>query len=867
MNNKSFIFKYSLLFALSATLVYLLYILTGRTFVTHYDGTSQHYNALIFYGQHLRNVLHTVFIDHSLNIPSYSFSIGEGGDILTTFHFYVIGAPLCALSVFFNANNMYILYTGIVIMRLYLSGLAFIYLCKTTGIKNENGILIGAISYAFCFYGFWHSTGQVFFLIPMICFPMVIAGTEKIISRGRPDVFILSVFVSAIANFYYFYMIALLTVIYVAVRLVILCGKRAKDYVRPLITLFVSALTGTLTAGIVLIPVLYTFTADARFSRDNTVRLFYPASYYLKLPDILLTPSYDYYLCLCFVPAALLAFLYLFTHKESSKTLKVLSIITLVMVLIPFFGQLLNGMSYISNRWSFAIALLSAYVLCYTTHDLCEDIHFYRKYALILPIVLAMVCLLTGNIKDPAVIRALIICLTLTVIMAFVPAKKDAPHSRGIILIIFTVLSIVFNSSFGNLLDEDYAVSQARRPSELAAVMEDDGMAAQELLSEQPEFHRYLGHDLNYNSALNHGVSSPSYYWSLTHPESIEFNADLGLIYYETHKYDNYDDRTIITDLSSVLYYITPENSAPIPYGYTNTESDIYEGHSIYINSHPLGLTFSTSNTLPESEWLDLSVASKEESLLYCAVIPDAESPYVPELHSVSTPYESSFSSPFHFVIEDTSEMYYLNFNGVNNSEIRINFEGIHFEGDEQTALVIGSSNGIVKTLYFYEDDYIYFNGRRNFTVNLGYSEESPEWIVFVFTEPGVYDFDNIDIECIPMDGLPAAIDALNEDVLENVEFGTDMITGDIDLSEDKILVFTIPYSEGWTATVDGEEYPLIRTDIKYMGLDLTAGHHDIVLKYKTPYFGSGVICSITGLGACIVLYIITRKKAAHNVK
>ena len=117
------------------------------------------------------------------------------------------------------------------------------------------------------------------------------------------------------------------------------------------------------------------------------------------------------------------------------------------------------------------------------------------------------------------------------------------------------------------------------------------------------------------------------------------------------------------------------------------------------------------------------------------------------------------------------------------------------------------------------------------------------------------------------MDGLPAAINALNEDVLENVEFGTDMITGDIDLSEDKILVFTIPYSEGWTATVDGEEYPLIRTDIKYMGLDLTAGHHDIVLKYKTPYFGLGVICSITGLGACIVLYVINRKKEAQNVK
>ncbi len=141
------------------------------------------------------------------------------------------------------------------------------------------------------------------------------------------------------------------------------------------------------------------------------------------------------------------------------------------------------------------------------------------------------------------------------------------------------------------------------------------------------------------------------------------------------------------------------------------------------------------------------------------------------------------------------------------------------------------------------------------------------EWIALAFTESGKYEFDSIEIECLPMDNTFTAIDMLNEDTLENVEFGTDTITGDIDLSEDKILVFTIPYSEGWTATVDGEEYPLIRTDIKYMGLDLTAGHHDIVLKYKTPYFGSGVICTVTGLGSCIILYIINRKKEAHNVK
>ena len=35
---------------------------------------------------------------------------------------------------------------------------------------------------------------------------------------------------------------------------------------------------------------------------------------------------------------------------------------------------------------------------------------------------------------------------------------------------------------------------------------------------------------------------------------------------------------------------------------------------------------------------------------------------------------------------------------------------------------------------------------------------------------------------------------------------------------------------------VDGEEYPIIAADIKYMGLDLPAGSHHVTLTYKTPF-------------------------------
>ena len=344
-----------------------------------------------------------------------------------------------------------------------------------------------------------------------------------------------------------------------------------------------------------------------------------------------------------------------------------------------------------------------------------------------------------------------------------------------------------------------------------------------------------------------------------------------GLFDYKISDYGNLDDRTLMTDLASVLYYIAPEDASCIPYGYDLTGSDVYEGHSVYINTHPISLTFSTDQIISENEWFALSPAQKEEVMLYAAVVPDdtcsSEEYNTALLNSVSPVFTSTVSDPCCIDLTEESLICYFYFDGTGNSETRINLEGIRFTGDSETSFVIGSSTGVVKTFGFFEDGYEYYDGRRDFTINLGYSEEPVEWIALAFTESGKYEFDSIEIECLPMDNTFTAIDMLNEDTLENVEFGTDTITGDIDLSEDKILVFTIPYSEGWTATVDGEEYPLIRTDIKYMGLDLTAGHHDIVLKYKTPYFGSGVICTVTGLGSCIILYIINRKKEAQNVK
>ena len=101
---------YTLIFGIFALILYLHFYLNGKSLIWSHDGVPQHLNSLAYYGEYLRKILHTVFVEHKLSIPMWDMHIGYGSDILTTLHYYVIGDPLTLLSVFVPAENTELLY-------------------------------------------------------------------------------------------------------------------------------------------------------------------------------------------------------------------------------------------------------------------------------------------------------------------------------------------------------------------------------------------------------------------------------------------------------------------------------------------------------------------------------------------------------------------------------------------------------------------------------------------------------------------------------------------------------------------------------------------------------------------------------------
>ncbi|MBE5910016.1 YfhO family protein [Pseudobutyrivibrio sp.] len=81
---------------------------------------------------------------------------------------------------------------------------------------------------------------------------------------------------------------------------------------------------------------------------------------------------------------------------------------------------------------------------------------------------------------------------------------------------------------------------------------------------------------------------------------------------------------------------------------------------------------------------------------------------------------------------------------------------------------------------------------------------------------------------------------------------------------EDTWVYFSVPFDDGWTATIDGQ-----KTDIVYSGgmmlIKVPAGQHDIVFTYYTPGLKAGMIISAISWVAFIALVAFTKKRGGNK--
>ena len=958
---------YTILYLILAGLLVLFFRLQNRSLVYHADAWRQHLRALAYYGKWLRGNLWHLLHDHSLTPQAWSFGLGYGSDVLTTLHYYCIGEPLAALTVFIPERFTKYYFEFLILLRPYLAGLSFSayaeYMigrkqlhgtgsCMTTG-SGSFPILCGALCYVFSGTVLYLGMLHPFFVTPMIYLPLLLLGVEKVLRERKPRIFLVTVWLVALSNFYFFYMLAWMTAVYALVRVIARtrgeqairnagagtagagqthrrnCASWIPEALRRLLQLLGYAAAGTMAAGVVLIPILVQFQSDPRNATSYGLPLFYEKEYYSELLKNAVTfinhPLYDTELCLSVVCIA--AVITLFFLRGNGQ-LKLAVIGAAVMLCLPAAGYVMNGGAYVINRWTFAVEFLFAFVLAVVWSD--EQVRFRGK-----------------NIGRGLAFLLVLVTIALNIVIGYVriPAGKNGGSGQN-----------GFPSEFADEQTAEEYMTAANR-NESAAVTQ----YAEE--TEAPAFYRYTGRDLTYNAGTQTQTSSTQFCWSLANGSVADFFKALGVNEEQNFSYTGLDDRTALEALAGVKYYtIAYDNDYEkqfVPYGFAdcgtveawNSAESLQEKsgavygddswepvvptYHIYQNTFALPIGYTYTGFVSRSAFDAMDLTERQEALLQGVVLEseDEERMKAGKEDRQETGNEESLQAKVSgleqvqpdfseekrtYTVEtgdavsyaaDTSASCFrvtkagakvtLRFEAAEEAETYLvlrdldagpldvkDGEGVKDGEDEKsdtqaemqeiypiqvTALRDGTAL-TDKTLNYKTEINQYYSGWKDFAINMGYRSHGADTLEITFRSEGIYSMSELSVVVQPTEEMMRhAVDRLvctmtDVDLHRNpVSFASSEITGTVNAEQSRYLVFSIPYSKGWTAYDNGKKAELQKANLMYLGMPIEAGSHEIRLVYRTPGGTAGILVSLAGV--ILMIFLCRRSSRGQRAR
>jgi uncharacterized membrane protein YfhO len=159
------------------------------------------------------------------------------------------------------------------------------------------------------------------------------------------------------------------------------------------------------------------------------------------------------------------------------------------------------------------------------------------------------------------------------------------------------------------------------------------------------------------------------------------------------------------------------------------------------------------------------------------------------------------------------------------------------------------------------------YGGKDDWVINMGYSEKAKTEIEITFEESGTYTFDDLGVYCQPVDSVLPKIDEMGETPFEKLSLDVNRVDATAVLDDDaaKLAFFSLAYTPGWSATVDGKEAAIVQADTAFMAVELSGkGTHEVVLTYVTPGLREGALVTAVGIIAFLVVVVVGRRKRRH---
>ena len=880
-------------------------IAVGRDCLWHVDGQPLYMSYLAWEGQQLRAAWDAFISGGPVEVPFFTYSVGYGADaplIMTAF----LNDPLNLLSIFFPVENTITCFTIEIIVRMMLAGVTFSLYCFSRGHgRAQTGV--AAVAYICCGYIlFWGLLRHPKFINWAILFPLVLQGTDRIFKGKGPVMFILSMAMQFFLSIYYGYMTCFALLAYCLIKYFLTPRNRSVGDFVKLVALFAfSLVVAFCIGGLFSLPQVLTLLSQERATSGAYVPLLHSLVYYIRIPAELVGGDVRIrgYVMGAYILLTMIVFIVYRKRFERNVWLPWFLGLLLCFcgALVPAVGSLFNGRGYPTDRWMLIMGFVAAYIVCLTVPHMpkLEQLDWKRvgigtAIIAVLAAGYAAVQLMTSNGIQGAIwplAMTLVFVAGYFIVRALVKRNSSPSYSClvGVILIIggVTLTCGFYNTPLGETYGAHfprYGVTAKElttdSPAAPIAALDDDGIF-------RHSYPRVYGGMKN--SSLVSGTMAVDYYSSMYNQRVDDFRQELGISdHHLNYSFVGSDSRLAIEKLTGVKYFVISKEDDKwrVPYGFKNANAD-YGEYEVYETPDPVGLAFAQDAYITHEEYDKLSMVEKSEALLAAAVVNDNANVEglahaAVETTAKEVPYEIVKQENLVFDegvvhVKQKQAKVKLRFKGLAKCETGLCITGLDFAGYDPIKQneVLGKESGLTtylkqlawsdpagytvtlesggrdKRITPVTSKAIGYGGKVDWTMNLGYSEKGFTEATLTFSKPGDYTFKSLAIVCQPIKPVVELSKALADRNLDDLELHTNGLSASMEVADDKphLAVFTVAYSKGWSATVDGQPAELLNVDTAFMGVKVEGeGRHVIELSYITPGVVEGIYLTVVGL-------------------
>lgn len=778
----------------------------------------------------------------------YSFYQGLGLPIFRNFLNY-LSSPVNLLLLFFNKSNHLTGLSLVIGLKAILSALTCSYYLKNK--FKSNNILLVPISLLYAFSAYYRAYyWNLMWIDGMIFLPLITLGIENIINNDKWKLYLVSLFIMIIANYFIAYMICIYCVIYFLVYLLYKTDfkKKFKD-----ILLFISKktlkfggyslLAGALSAFLML-PMATSMSSISATGSDMPTTQYYlfTLTDFIKnhlscvnsvifKSDPVNTPN---------VSAGIITIFLLFSYilninipKRNKICYLSIYIIFLTIIFVPqldFIIQAFHVPNDLPYRYSFIYTFIMIIISTYSILNLDKEsiIKLLISFGLIVGFILIIYHEGFDNSSKEAI---LINVIVLTIFLLFFLLGKYLKPYRSIFY--FSIILVVAIDCIESM---NYGLQVSQIASNFYSSTEEIDRKIDYIHNyDSSQFYRI---DSTYNHTLND--SAKSFYNGITTFSSMAYENMAKL----QKKLGNKGN-----DINSYLYVIqTPVYDMMFDTKYIiGNELDNerytklnYNEDNIYQFNMSLGLAYGVYDDLLDWDYKNNNPIKVQNDYINKATHVDNVFNQMTPITKEEIP--STSLKLIKYTYTNPNEIMYLYFKNSSVSFVKIGTE-LYSKNDDYQNIDLGTY-----TLNDYEDEYL---------ISIASEEENIEILVGY----NYYLEDTATPYYIDTNKLNEAYEVLRNKTMAITSFDEDVITGQMYLNDSSLVYTSIPYDEGWEVYVNNKKVDTYSIGDALLAFNADKGLNKIEFRYRIPKFKLGLIISTLALAVVFQLLYLDKKK------